>query len=1681
MANTIGSNLKTPNLRPKAPMSLKQLSLMGDGQEPALSDFSPGVEPVAPVVNLPSSINTAAYASALSPSGTAAQSMIDSYRQALAEDTSEGQSQTATQLFGQARDNAMQQNKDPLMNILANPNLTDEQKKAAVGQVYDKNSAIYSPANMLSTKAIDADVHGTPNAEQDKVRFNLAAITTEMNQNKQDIQRVYTSAMSMSQPDAAQHAYDMASSALPFARQFMTARIRADQSGAPVSAFLKTFLGGVGNSNKYLRDSIESLPPDQQLGAAQSMANLINTNSNIVVNDLNDEARRQNLQDILGGAGYSDRQALADNVASWADLTILGGPLLKGAKVAGKYGKALAEYNAGRKGAQDVEAAFKSDFEANYAAEKASAEAAPEAATAKVDDTIPEASYEKVNKNSLGQFYKSRERQVYDSSTGVPYQKMPPENVLSSAIRDSVRSQVQPVSIYQNFKDTNIDMARNAFGSMELDASDEAAKALAGTTRTDALANAMMPEVAHVDGSVANKISAPDAITQTRDAIPPELVNFIKHDGQTQYLQAEAAAARSWKVNQFSEAVGMTPRQEMFQLVPDQAKFTNTPQGFSFRGVYGPQANGFSDASDALETAKFALRNTGVDESALGLLRRDGEKYVPTDLDEVAKLKEANPNHVDDYLVSVDHEYRIAPNDVTEAQGWQPLKVNLNFFDRWTPMGGTQGTFSNILFDPQSMLDRVIVQPAVVGTDRAAGIEKAFLRQIGDFATDWKRLSPAEQSVLHNEINEANLMSRQYDTVKLMAAGASQEGMATLKKFKDFWDGVWHLKNEYFAKQLDKAGYEEFIHAGSQTNLPVRRVAQASVSSGVNVWDAATDTIQNLTKADVQTLYKNGGGIAKLRQPILTQGGDVGEHVIHLNQPGGGYLRKFTPSSQVLAYRPGYYGIDYKDPFHVIEKVKDANGKVIYEKSVATAKNTKEADLVARRMTSQGPNEFYYRKDTRLSDGNRFEQEYDVHQAKGMSSFRRRGALLEDSTGNATNMSDTRLRNPVETMVGQAVPLSKKIALSDVIDSIKQRGIAQYGDLLPKGEYNQPMIPTDMRKIKYRGGVNENQSRVADARTTFGYANYLENSYTNLLDDGIKAAFHNVADIVGKVSGKGEELTRDLANKSLTNGMKSVSYYAYLGLAPLRQLVVQGHQAVMLGALNPSWLASVKAFSQPAYLAMRTLGSDASHATMIALAKNAWGDSQTAEKVFDQFVRSGLGAAVDHQNMITGAVNDMAANMVAQSQNSLVGRVTKVPHAIANFSRKIGFDAGEFYSSSMSWLAHRDLAEKQGLNVFADDIADKVHAASRNYTGNMNSAGDLASNKNALSMVFQYTQNTQKMILNMTTNRAIPWQLKAKMAALSTVLFGTGSYVIDLGKYTNSITNPDAKEAVSNGVEGWFFNKALSLASGQKSEIDWSGLSPFNAHGTLDLVHNIFTSNIGDILANSPSASMFFGSNPRVTKAVGDMARYTNLVDDYQDPTTFLQVAKDFASISSGMSAYFKASYLLQTRQKIGSTGTITQENVDKVNAIGAILGFPTETETALQKITQNNIQNKKDMEADFSQWYRNAKAHYSNPDLNGNDLEHTQKMLTEYYRVYGNNNPVLQRLMDQKLKADLDAGDASMYNMVMRNCPMYSKGDCLNLIEATPFSNPQDKQDLKDLLIFGNQFQDKPYDGKDN
>ena len=174
-------------------------------------------------------------------------------------------------------------------------------------------------------------------------------------------------------------------------------------------------------------------------------------------------------------------------------------------------------------------------------------------------------------------------------------------------------------------------------------------------------------------------------------------------------------------------------------------------------------------------------------------------------------------------------------------------------------------------------------------------------------------------------------------------------------------------------------------------------------------------------------------------------------------------------------------------------------------------------------------------------------------------------------------------------------------------------------------------------------------------------------------------------------------------------------------------------------------------------------------------------------------------------------------------------------------------------------------------------------------------------NQNAANVILQFLQVPHKAMLQYT-NRAISPKQRAALIAADTVMWGvpTGLITSWLGQYLPE--DEDVRELVDKGVEQVLLNKLIELGTGQQSRIDFSSLAPSDMTGLWSTIAELQTSDLGTIIAESPSGQLLFGNNPRLTNAFKKAMRFTNLIDDYDDPTTFGEVAHSFAQLSSGYS-----------------------------------------------------------------------------------------------------------------------------------------------------------------------------------
>jgi hypothetical protein len=1664
---------------------------------PGLDDFVSDKDSVAPVVSGSSINNLATHVAAMSADPSVA---IDKYRQVSAELTMEGKSSTSDELVAYARQQQFDKSRASLVDVMVDPTISDDVKRNAAMNVYNDASAMYNTRNILSQQALESDA-GHESVEQEVVRVSLADSLHAINDYKLKQQQILNKEAASKNPDATKAFSDIFDMLVPFVEQKYVGTIQEDLGAGKAGAY-GTALTLLGSSKKSIKDMLVGLPIDQRIEMTDKIVAAVNANSAIVSPDSNEYAKVQYLQHVLQDGTYDSVDEWVDNAVSVLDLTVLGG-------IAGRLvGKAAR---------------------------------AGELSESAIRDTV----------------------------------------------RQSARSQVQPTTVSQNYKDTNPSKAAASHEMAAVDETGEASEALYGTNRADAVGNDLAPEIGGVEGAVRNKVGNPERIHDQEITPNADVMDFVENRGDIFYDKTEKVSTRAAVVNDFYSAHGLVARKEMFNI-------DHLDDGVGIKAIYGPPQGGFQTPRDAIDMAQWAMRDYGIPEEAITLLRRDGTNYTPISPQELEGLKvpkvvldtpvtlrdagepvqtartffkeesgdtrfytkddkivyvspsdaevlkksvgkSSRPIVVDertsraavqrgtgnadpaslvdiyktpqaglvpvdlsgkkpsfgskivevgdqpitsitsnvqvtrkqdiDYLIQVDHKYKFSPADVTE---WAKFDVNYNIFDRiFSSYNGPSlsslgaGSLQRHVVDAASMFRPEITKGAANAVDRSANLEKKLIEIGDDFAQTMKRLPTDRQAAVETIIREANSQGLDLNYGKMVADGFRPSEIEALKSWRNYWDTVYHLENADLAKSLRNRGYKEFIDAEHDTRLFAKPVARNQVGQSVKVYDHTTGEIKHLGKDEIAELYAKEGEIAHLRQPMQI-GEDAAEFIVNTNKPGKNYMRGINNSTEVLAYRKGYYSVNYTDPHFIIKKVKNSKGEVLYEKAVATAKNKKQADILTARMYATDGGEYYNRLDMKAANTSSDEY-WDIAQARGRSAQRTRGQRLEDATS-SIDPSQANIMSPVDALVHSARSIGRRVEMRDMIDAGKQRALSQYSEFFPDGKFGQKVYPGNVSDIQYRGGGAKDAKKLADARSTFEYFKYLEDGYINHIDDVYKSSLKFLAEAAGnKHLSKAEAAARWMGDSRGPSAMgKSLAFNLYLALNPFRQFVVQSHQAVQLFAVNPTWFLRGRAVPQVTLIAAKELGIEISS----SLLKGSGWTKEMAEKVFKDFSDTGLVASIDKQNLVRGSLINLADQTAASRlKNTLTAPIT--------WSRKVGFDSGEYVNTLSSYLSFYDQAFRKGADMKSQEVLQNISAESRNFTYNMNAAGDLPYNQNALSTVFQFMQVPHKAMLTMTTNRNLTKQQKIRLAAFNSIMYTLPPAAM-YNVFGDALPDdPGLRDVVVQGMEGAVFNKLLSLSAGEDVNIDFSGLAPLDMFGTYEFIHSLFSTDVGTIVSSTPSGQLLFGNNPRLTNFAKTAAKYFNLTDDYQNPTSFSEVAQEFAKLSSGYSNAFKAAYAMKYQQKINTMGGTTDPQVATAEAMAQLFGFPTMDETQRFYVNDKSYKASKAYEDDVKKWYADYKKHLVRQGIKPAEASGVTRVYTEAWRHWGNDDFRAKEIINQLLRQDVLNGDARMYQSVVRLTGLQDASETKSLIKAMPNLNEEKRKKLMDSVDFINSYKD--------
>lgn len=1589
----------------------------------SLDDFKSVDDLSPPVTNVSSNQNMASHAAMLSPRPD---QVADVYTQSLDEYNTTGRSDTADTVIANAKGQNTKAYQAASMDFLLNPAVSDEWKKAALDRINNPDSDLYRVRAMVGTQEASKTVPNESNESSD-LREVWATGINKVLDFQREKQKFYNEMQARQEANKSATYVGMAEDLIPLASGFKSSMLANELSGGTgISKTWQTILPGEAKSDMV--DKFNSIPFEQRAAVMNKAMDIIAKHgSTIVLPEEMDQANLSIFRDMVESGDYTVTDRVVDNVLGVLDTVgILGivRSLSKAGKVAGEAADA-----------------------------------------AKVGGEVPPTGPTNARRPTQEQDWREGrqpEPGVYNQEGSPNYAVAPTSTEVDARNwhRQFTISDVQPTSPSQVIKDANPDMARRLFYALEKDTNGSMAPASHGTTRQDAIAHDIGPQVGTIDGSVTAKVSQPEKMSEFEMMPDADVLDFVDNSGAAWLTPSEKRVLRSTAINDFRNAVGMVNRKEMGSV-------DALDDGVRFSAIYGPTDSGWGSLKAATDQAEYALRDYGITKDSIKVMVRNGDDYKEVPLSDIPE----GANISGDFLLKIDHDYKFDSANL-ERDGWEALDVKNNFFDKWFPGGGKtgQGTPQSNLLDAQSMLNPKLTKGATIGGLRGAQLENKLLQSVQPYIESVKGMSAAEQGQMFGKIREANAKGEAFSVANLKAEGFSEKQIEALGHWKSAQDTLYHISNRDLVKSYRTRGYGIMEHNDTGTRLIVKELPRNQVDGDVAVFDPITNSVRKMSKEDVTEHYRVGGSIARPSTPLNIDGVSI-EHVLNANQPGSTFVRKLNQNDTILNYRKGYYAVRYKDPHFIEKRVLDEDGKPLRDTSgqevwraIATAGNVPDAKRAVERLTASSGGEYRFRNNLKGEDFNRAEAQSMV--SGGMSSQRVRGERLEEALGNFNVSEQANIESPMESLIRSISSISSRVSMRDYIETAKKRFTVQFEDVLPKAK-GQTVYPRSRAEIGVSG--NQNSKMAADARTTWEYLRQLENGYINAIDDGWKAIFNGVADIMGhRGFGRSEQAARAVGSTGPVGVAKGVAFNLLIASNPIRQFLIQSHQVMMLAANFPAYTFRHMA-DDITLMSVYALGGKPSK----ALLKLSGRTEKEAEAMWDALNKSGISAGISKHEMIRQSLNQVADGAQAARMAAIKNPakfIAQVPGGALRVMRKVGFDAGEWVSSSASFLAHYDEVARTGKKITQETI-DDITTKSRNYVYNMDRAGSMPWSHNTMSIITQFMEQPYKALLQFTTNRQLSSYEKVRMVTFMGLMFGTHSVMGIAPKfesifesYLNELLPDDPlwRDAILRGAESVTLNTLFSKWYGQPVDLDYSSISPLDSYGLFEFMKNLTDKGIMDIIGSTPSGSLLFGQNPRIANLATSLATMLGVAPGKYDgdPVGWSNVAKDAAGLLSGASNAMKAAYALEYGRKIGALGGTTDSRVNSFEAIAQALGIQTMDEKRTREIMDTTWTNNQKMRDDVKIVFNQVARHMTQDGITPDQFQYVVEMSRAMMSSFKGNQVAIDEFRSLMNKQAADK-NYTMLNTILQQCGFMSRADMLKLINKVPGITEEQRSNL--------------------
>lgn len=1463
-----------------------------------------------------------------------------------------------------------------VLNILADKEIPLEHKRRFFDAVQKKGFK-EEPAVTLQTNALIAASEGE-SEKGEAARISLSDTMAEMQEDRERRQKM-VNALVLSHPDvSAKSVGEVAESmVLPFGRNIIGAKMAAKMNeleGKETSVWdwTKNLLLP-GSTRENIKKKLQSIPLDQRPAYQQQILEAVKTGSAVFPSE-NYYSQFKEAERLLLSPIQRDEETWLENMMTVFDVFWVGSEV-----------KSFAKGAVGARGKDAAEATLDADAAATYANARR-----PGSANPGVEDVnfteVHSAEWELVGETTNPmQIGKPKDRVGY-SGANTPLLEGPKPKEADQMKRIQLNAPVKienPATPYSILEQSNPQQARALHAAVVRSTDDELAEAISGVSREQFIANNTLPQIGTESGSVLTKVNQ-------------DIKGAIEGVGGLRYTESEMGQAITNVTDDFRNATNLVINDAMSSFRVDGDRIV-------IEAHYSAPGGSFLTPEAAQAQTKFALRDYAVKDEDIIIMKREGLDYVPVKLEDVKGVE-------GDYIVKVKTSHEV--NDI-DIMKWENLDVKRNFFDRFGFLVSEHGgSVSRVLFDPASMLHPTITRSTSAAIDQAAYFETVLLKPIKELRTTIEKMDKVRRSKVEEYLKEANLNQIKYHPATLAARGFTNEEIDAIKKWKDIWDGHYYLENADAGRTLKNQGYQVFdaVQGTQFFAKPVQKNQNIS-----RVYDPSTDSVITIDKPFGDALYNQNGTLAQFRRPI-TLNGETVEHMIVRNTPTE-YLRAIRDTDRILNYKDGYYTIYYKAPKFIEEAIEfGANGQPTKWAARAVAGTTEEANAFMATMQGQSGGTYRVRGDVRA-----FNMEddafWDMASAKGRIAQRHRGQTLEDASGLQHLGDGSYMAHPMESAVRAAKSIADRTMTRKVIETAKERAIQQYGDLFPKHPITkEPMWPTSKGQISETGqpfGKGIGDSRVSDARTTYEYINYIENGYINSTDDFIKGTMNVIAQSLGKIGmSRGEKVFNAASQVGVTHALKTSVFQSYIALNPLRQIVLQPHQAIRMSAYNPKGFFS---------------GSVHGHAADYLVYKSGL-LTNPPKKVLD-FVKyvdeSGMVSGVDKHSLVRGMQLDLADS------------ASKIKRGVAStyaLPQVVGFNAGEKVNMLIHLAATYDKHIRDGVNMANKASRDMAASDARALSLEMNFAGDMPYNQTAPAALLQFMQVPHKA-LTQYTNRKIPWQVKLRLAMADMLFWGTPATVASAVFGGDVLPDdPEYRELIQNGGEAMVVNKFVEMMTGEESDIDFSGVDPYDMSGFLKLWSAYTEDGMFAVIANSPAGQLWLKDGGRIPNAVRMMGRFMNpFIEENMDDPTFDMVLKEAAKISSGWNNADKARILLAARSTKDKMGHTIDSEISTPEAYAALFGFTTADEKKYYELTQEVFKRNKQYEDDVMKKYKDIVRYVTvETEKDNADLEHITRVSGMLMQAF-KDDPIAMDMVAKQWSKDIIGGEASLANKLVK------------------------------------------------